>query len=169
MDHEVLLMSKLSSISYRNKHTCSYCPMHCHISIIMKLLCNTGFFSLHMTMNTFEDFMDKNDWLIDWLIRLCFTPYRQYFSHMTASTIRYKWSVLKFWGFPDCSHELTFHRNPVKRSWKNNIHFYYTSEEFFYCKTTVDKWAIQYFTSKMNYKPVDSFFFNYTSVKKFLI
>ena len=25
------------------------------------------------------------DWLIDWLIRLCFTPYWQYFSHITAA------------------------------------------------------------------------------------
>ena len=29
--------------------------------------------------------------------------------------------------------------------------FYYTSEEFFLYKTTVDKWTIQHFTLEMNY------------------
>ena len=28
------------------------------------------------------------DWLIVWLIDLCFTPYRQYSSHVTAATIQ---------------------------------------------------------------------------------
>ena len=52
----------------------------------------------------------------DWLIILCFTPYRWYFGHITATTFNKRWSFVKFWSFPDGPHESTLHRNPVKRS-----------------------------------------------------
>ena len=56
------------------------------------------------------------DWLIDWLNVLCFTPYRQHFSHITAATF-HKWgSFVKFWSFPGGPHEPSLHLNPMKRS-----------------------------------------------------
>ena len=58
----------------------------------------------------------SSDWLIDWLIDWLDTPYRQYFSHVTAATIISMWSVLNFWSFPGGPHEPSLHRNIVKRS-----------------------------------------------------
>ena len=36
-------------------------------------------------------------------------------------------------------------------SFMGHILYYYTSEEFFLYKSTVDKWTIQHFTLEMNY------------------
>ena len=53
---------------------------------------------------------------IDWLIIInCFTPYRQYFGHITAATINKRWSFVKFGCYPGGPHEPTLQRNPVKR------------------------------------------------------
>ena len=60
----------------------------------------------------------RRQWLTsinDWLTIYCFTPYRQYFGHITAATINKRWSFVKFWSFPGGPHEPTLRRNPVKR------------------------------------------------------
>ena len=51
------------------------------------------------------------------------------------------------------AHLINFARNKQSNDYTSRLVkiYYYTSEEFFLYKTTVDKWTIQHFTLEMNY------------------
>ena len=73
------ILSKLVVISTHTLHTVGWLVAYC-------------FMSSSKILHSYRD------WLIDWLIILCFTPYRQYFGHITAA-IHIETSLLPVMGF----------------------------------------------------------------------
>ena len=71
--------------------------------------CSVGYISLK-TSNAIQSSISNN--IYDWLIGLCFTPYRQYFNHITATTKGDQFLILNFPWRPSRASLL---RNPVTR------------------------------------------------------